>query len=565
MSNLITMDSENEAVLPQWQMAQALFRQIAPDAAESIAPIMKRLFWAQENGDTFIYVNVLEQEQLAQAKPLVSYDGSAPLVWQGSRLFFAKHWHIERALAKRIEKLSAYAVNLPKIDWVGPRLTAWFTDVHSQDQQAAVAWTLLNNFMLITGGPGTGKTTTVAKLLALLCHDYLPRIALLAPTGKAAARLSQALRNALSKMQDLPDPTREYLNSLQGQTVHRLLGIKPPRMLPKFNQDNRLSLDIVLVDEASMLDNYLFLQLLNALPNRCRVIILGDAEQLPSVGSGAVLSALNQSENLRVKDIEALKKLLPERKDWSTLSAQHARLNHSHRFRSISGIGILAKRVLSGAVEAWDSFAQFSPDLKVEQGEISSLITALWQKHHNYWKAIEQGEVSAAFAEQERLIILTALREDSHRINQAYHQYLQQKGKMMPNSRWFAGQTILITRNFPAQQLYNGDVGVIMQPKGSETLLACFASEEGYRTLPLSRLPEHETAFAMTVHKSQGSEYEEVWYYAPRIIPASRALLYTAITRSKQRLIYWGDESSFNLAIHNVAPRHSALAHFLRT
>lgn len=544
-----------------------LFARIAPDIAPQIAPLVERLFLARASGDTFIYVNTAEAEILAQAAPIVGTDARSPLVWHNRRLFLAKDWHIERELATQIQRIAQHECQLPPPENITPRLQTWFADAGSIDQQAACTLALVKSFVLISGGPGTGKTTTVAKLLALLCDHKLPlpRIALVAPTGKAAARLSQALHGALTKLSDVAPHISAHLHALEGQTVHRLLGITPPRLLPEYDAKQHLPVDIILIDEASMLDNHLFLQLLSALPAHCRVIILGDAEQLPSVGAGAVLAALTQDSELTDSTRQVLQTYLPERSNWDTVSEQHARLTHSHRFHAQSGIGQLAHALRTGSLHTVEVFEQFPDELHLYQGNVRHLAHALWAQHTNYWQAIDTGDVQAAFTTQNHLMILTALRHDAARVNQTYRQVLQQHGRAPESATWFAGQMLLITRNAPTQKLYNGDVGIVMQPAQSDGLVACFADDEhGYRSIPLSRLPEHETAFAMTVHKSQGSEYNEVWYLAPQVQTASRALLYTAITRAKQRFVYWGDNASIQAACAQHEVRHSALATFLQ-
>ncbi|MCG7657100.1 exodeoxyribonuclease V subunit alpha [Wielerella bovis] len=545
------------------QAAQSLFAQIEPNIAAQVAPFIERLFTAFANGDTFIYITQEDADKLIHCTPIVGTDSSSPIVLQNRRLFLARNWQLERELAQQIQRLSAN-ITPRQPENIADKLRTWFTDAGSRDQQAAAALALIKNFVLISGGPGTGKTTTVAKLLALLCDETLPRIALIAPTGKAAARLSEALRRAIAQIPMLPENVAAHLNALNGQTVHRLLGLTPPQMQPEFHATHRLPLDIVLVDEASMLDNHLFLQLLLALPDTCRVILLGDANQLPSVGAGAILAALSHQQEMQPETLAQLSALLPEREDWGTVSEQYARLTLSHRFDAESGIGCLANKVLSGCLDAWEAFAQFPEELKIKQNHIATLVHKLYVQHTDYWQAIETHNVQAAFAAQNRLIILTALRQDAQKVNETYRQLLQHHARVRPEASWYAGQMLMITRNAPTQKLYNGDVGIVMQPENFDGLVTCFADEQhGFRTVPLSRLPEHETAFAMTVHKSQGSEYDAVWFVAPQHSIASRALLYTAITRAKKQFSYWGNAASFQAACDNSETRRTALAMFL--
>ena len=562
---------EDIAPNPAAPAINRLFAQIVPQAAAAVAPFVEQLFAALAYGNTFIYINQEEAAALAQAMPLVGSDASSPIVLHGRRLFIAKYWHLEQQLAAEIQRLSAHVPMQPEKP-LAQLLADWFADDMSRDQRAAAALALLKNFVLISGGPGTGKTTTVAKLLALLHREPAPRTALVAPTGKAAARLTESLHRASAAIPNLDPAAQHYLASLTGQTVHRLLGLKPPQMQPEYHAHNCLPLDCVLIDEASMMDNHLLYQLLAALPSHCRVILLGDADQLPSVGAGAVLDALSHNYQMQPETTAALRQLLSDVEHFPTLAEQHARLTISHRFHNQSGIGNLARAVQQGSESAWQTIAGHPRELSSQPRNPAALVVQLYQHHTAYWQAIQAGNIAAAFAEQSRLIVLTALRHDAEHINTLYRTLLQQHGHTRPQSPWYAGQIIMITRNAPSQKLYNGDIGIIMQPENENTRSsdprAYFPSEQpsahGYRSIPLSRLPEHETAYAITTHKSQGSEYEQVWFAAPAQAPYSRALLYTAITRAKQQFVYWGSEDSFQAACGNTEHRNSALGMFLK-
>ena len=570
--------------IPAAQSVNRLFAQIAPATAETVEPFVERLFAALSHGNTFIYISQAEADALAQAAPLVGSDASSPIVLHGRRLFIAKYWHLEKQLAAEIQRLSAHAPMQPEKP-LAQLLADWFADDMSRDQRAAAALALLKNFVLISGGPGTGKTTTVAKLLALLHRQPAPRTALVAPTGKAAARLTESLHRASAAIPNLDPAARHYLANLTGQTVHRLLGLKPPQMQPEYHAHNRLPLDCVLIDEASMMDNHLLYQLLAALPSHGRVILLGDADQLPSVGAGAVLDALSHNHQMQPETTAALRQLLPDVEHFPTLAEQHARLTISHRFHNQSGIGNLARAVQQGSESAWQTIAEHPRELSAQPRNPAALVAQLYHHQAAYWQAIQAGNIAAAFAEQSRLIVLTALRHDAEHINNLYRTLLQQHGHTRPQSPWYAGQIIMITRNAPSQKLYNGDIGIIMQPanernefgrsqneqgefwrspNGNNDLRAYFPDEQGYRSIPLSHLPEHETAYAITTHKSQGSEYEQVWFAAPAQAKYSRALLYTAITRAKQQFVYWGDEASFQAACAHDEQRNSALGMFLK-
>ncbi|XXQ67271.1 exodeoxyribonuclease V subunit alpha [Neisseriaceae bacterium B1] len=549
---------ENQAAQAVYQ----LFHSIEPTAADIVAPFLTRLFQAQEEGHSFIYVSADESAQLAQAQPFVATH-NAPLILQQRRLFLAKYHQQEQQLAQEIERISAQKLPEPTPQ-MRTQLALWFSDSGSQDQQAAAALALISPFMLISGGPGTGKTTTVAKLLALLCQtDFrLPEIRLAAPTGKAAARMTEALKNAVQHIPDLDSKIYQHLNQLSAQTVHRLLGLTPPQMQPRHHAQNPIHADILLLDEASMLDNELLCQLLRAVPSHCRVILLGDANQLPAVGMGAILNAFNQAPPLKIQQNQLIATLLTQRIQPQNLAQQHARLTISHRFNAESGIGQLAYAVLAGEAEyAWAQFSAFPGQLHHETATIANIATQLYQQHSEYWQAIAQNNIQAAFTQLSQLIILTATRQDSEQLNQAYHKILQ-KNQIIGEAQHYAGQVIMISRNDHAQKLYNGDIGIIHQHENH--LVASFLTGDNLRQVPANRLPEHENAFAMTVHKSQGSEYQSVWFIAPsQATNSNRALLYTAITRAKSQFTYFGNFASFQAACTQQDNRRSALADYL--
>ena len=538
-----TPDYLSAAVLP-------LLAKLAPQAAERVAPYIPRLFAALADGNSFIYLGRDEAQELAQAVPVVGSDAASPLVLDGRRLFLARHWQLERDLARQILRLRTRAAPPDNLPQLRALLQQWFADAGSRDQQAAAALTLLQNFMLVSGGPGTGKTTTVAKLLALLCQNgSLPRIALAAPTGKAAARMAQSLHQAVAKISGLDDAVHGHLSALQGQTVHRLLGLRPPQMQPVFHAGNPLPLDVLLLDEASMLDNGLLLQTLSALPDGCRVVLLGDADQLPSVGAGAVLEALSQGEALSPATAE--------------LREHSARLAVSHRFDSGSGIGVLARAVVAGdGVAAERAFADFPEQLARREGSIDEMAAALYRTQEAYWQAVDAGDAAAVFAHYADAVVLCALRDEAAAFNRAYRRLLQAHGRAGAEG-WFAGQLLMISRNDPAQQLFNGDIGIVLPHQGVPAVW--FADGARLRPVPPARLPEHDSAFAITVHKSQGSEYREVWLPLPAAAEQlpDRTLLYTAVTRAKERFVCW-NAALLAEAVHKQSRRHSALADFLR-
>lgn len=574
MNNSVEKNDLNQSAA---QSALDFLQRFAPEEAGMAEPYVLRLFAALQDGHSYIRLTDDEAEKLALAENIVGRQGGMPLVMQGRRLFLGRMWQLERDLAAEICRLAHPSAE--KVDWMqaAQNLHSWFADKGSEGQRDAAALALLQSFMLITGGPGTGKTTTVAKLLGLICSNsrQLPRIALAAPTGKAAAHMARALHRALDGF-SLPEKIYSHLVQLEGQTVHRLLELRPPQMQSAYNRWRPLPYDVLVVDEASMLDTSLLLQLLRAVPDGCRVIFLGDEHQLPSVGAGAVLAALSQNTVLSSETAGKLAEYLPEHgflvddEKAVPLSQNSARLTVSHRFGADSGIGCLARAVIAKDAEsAWAQFGRFPQELEVMQADVKKQAELLYQRHEKYWQAVDSGNVALAYGHAADVAVLAAWRKDAEIFNETYCRHLQRFGRATEETPWFAGQIIMVTRNDYIQDLFNGDIGLIMPDAASANgLAAYFPDIEGFRKTAVSRLPAHETAFAMTVHKSQGSEYREVWLVPPSVASAydedslsglNNALLYTGITRARKRFVFFGSKQEMTAAVETVRIRRTAL------
>ncbi len=574
MNNSVEKNDLNQSAA---QSALDFLQRFAPAEAGIAEPYVLRLFAALQDGHSYIQLTDDEAEQLALAENVVGRQGGMPLVMQGRRLFLGRMWQLERDLAAEICRLAHPSAE--KVDWMqaAQNLHSWFADKGSEGQRDAAALALLQSFMLITGGPGTGKTTTVAKLLGLICSNsrQLPRIALAAPTGKAAVHMARALHRALDGF-CLSEKIYSHLVQLEGQTVHRLLELRPPQMQSAYNRWRPLPYDVLLVDEASMLDTSLLLQLLRAVPDGCRVIFLGDEHQLPSVGAGAVLAALSQDTVLSSETAGKLAEYLPEHgflvddEKAVPLSQNSARLTVSHRFGADSGIGCLARAVIAKDAEsAWAQFGRFPQELEVMQADVKKQTELLYQRHEKYWQAVDSGNVALAYGHAADVAVLAAWRKDAEIFNETYCRHLQRFGRATEETPWFAGQIIMVTRNDYIQDLFNGDIGLIMPDTASANgLAAYFPDMEGFRKTAVSRLPAHETAFAMTVHKSQGSEYREVWLVPPSVVSVhdedslsglNNALLYTGITRARKRFVFFGSKQEMTAAVETVRIRRTTL------
>lgn len=466
---------------------------------------------------------------LARSEPVGSGDADwTPLVWDGRRLSLRRYWAYERALAADLlmRARSRTAID-PRID---AALNSQFADA---GQRQAARMALASHLALITGGPGTGKTTTLARLIGLLREQAVlsgaaqPRIALAAPTGKAAARMAESLEAAGVE-----------LPAAGAMTLHRLLGMQGNGRRFRFNRDQPLPVDVLVVDEASMIDLSLMAHLVDALPARARLILLGDRDQLAAVEAGAVFADLCAS---------------PQLADCV------AALTTSFRFGSQSGIGRFAEALRNGDAAAAITVLKSGNEAVAWQPQVdlAGVIGAAREAYAPYLAAVAAGRPAMElFGCFNRFRVLCALRTDVERVNQAL--------ALRPVPQWFASLPLIITRNDALLQLYNGDVGLVLPDPADGQLKACFpgrALGEEPRWITPLRLSNWEPAWAMTVHKSQGSEFERVLLALPGVpsAVATRELVYTAVTRARQGVSLWASEGVLADAIARRAERMSGL------
>lgn len=439
-------------------------------------------------------------------------------------------------------------------------------------QKYAAASALLRRFLIISGGPGTGKTTTVAKILRLLAKQFqlqyqrLPRVVLAAPTGKAAMRMQESLR-------EQADEALTALLENEAATLHRVLGYLPNRVDFRHHANNPLPADIVIVDEASMIDLALLTKLIEAVSPQARLILLGDKDQLPSVETGSVfrdlcLHAMAEPAPERVEQVLALQSLPSLDKPSSRLQQAIVMLQRSYRFDTGSGIGQLAKAVKRGDGQQVQQLLEddlYSDiqwlDLSAFQQQFVSLILDAWQAYFALLK--QQSTPQALFEAFSRFRVLTALRvglTGVENINDLIESQLQ-KRFIKGYSPYYHGRPIMITRNHYATGLFNGDIGLMLKNAQGE-LRVWFQTQQGvWQDFPLSRLPSHETAWVMTIHKSQGSEFDHVLMVLPDVdnTVLSRELVYTGITRAKQSLILTGSVETLCLSLQRQQMRSTGL------
>ncbi|EOB4238529.1 exodeoxyribonuclease V subunit alpha [Raoultella planticola] len=503
-----------------------------------------------------------------------------PIVLCGDRLYLNRMWRNELTVARFFNEANQ-VVDVDEA-LLAQTLDALFPASDEIDwQKVAAAVALTRRISVISGGPGTGKTTTVARLLAALIQTTRQprcRIRLAAPTGKAAARLTESLGEALRRL-PLTDEQKALLPT-EASTLHRLLGAQPGSQRMRYHAGNPLHLDVLVVDEASMIDLPMMARLIDALPEHGRVIFLGDRDQLASVEAGAVLGDICAWVNAgytagRAAQLERLTGHpvpVGESDVAGALRDSLCLLQKSYRFGSHSGIGSLARAVNNGdrhGVRA--TLRQAFEDIVLHPLSTTEEYEAmLEQSQAGYGRYLqllrERAEPEALIAAFGEFQLLCALRDGPYGVsgvNEQLEQMLNRRRAItLPrHSRWYEGRPVMISRNDSALGLFNGDIGIALER--GEGLRVWFPMPDGsIKSVQPSRLPEHDTAWAMTVHKSQGSEFDHAALILPaKIVPlVTRELVYTAITRAKQRLSIYADEQVLTQSIVARTERRSGLA-----
>jgi len=496
------------------------------------------------------------------------------------RLYMHKLWNYENELASQLLLRSQQVDENVDMDLLEDGLTRLFS--YSEDpvdwQKVAAASAVRNKLSVISGGPGTGKTSTVVRILALILeqaqqgNDSLS-IALTAPTGKAAARLKESIAGAKDTL-DISEQVRSGIPD-QAMTLHQLLGARKNSSAFKHNRENPVPYDLIVVDEASMVDQALMSKLLSALLDDAQLILLGDKDQLASVEAGAVLGDIcDVKDNKHSRGMaEWLKQTsldLPidyVSANPSALTDNITLLTKSYRFDEESGIALLAKEVNAGNAEralqvlSNDEYSDIKWLSADNEADLKNLLRT---KVVNYFqKIVDSNSADEALQHFNTFRILSAHRRGPWGIeylNRLVEHILQQEGLISKYDQWYPGKPVIINVNDYRLGLRNGDTGLCL-PDGEGGLKIHFRHEDDIRKIAPNRLPDHNKAFALTVHKSQGSEFDRVLLILPDVSSKvlSRELIYTAITRARSGIDMLANKTVLGETICKKLQRSSGL------
>jgi len=481
-----------------------------------------------------------------------------PFVVSEGRLYLRRYYRFEIEVAAMVTARNV-ALPIPDPDVLSTKLAEHFGTEPGNRQKLAALLAISRKLAIVTGGPGTGKTSTVVKMLDILLEETPDcHIRLAAPTGKAAMRLGDSIREWADEKNLV----------LEVQTLHRLLGIRRDGRTWRHGPDNPVSADLLIVDEASMIDLPMMHRLLTALQDNTRLILLGDPDQLPSVDTGNVLADLCAGDSGFSEEFARFAELfvgeVPATAQQHRLTDAVCRLEKSYRFDEDSAIGKLALAIRRAETNIDDSdnsvtwVTEANPDQLLEY----------WQ---DYLALLDAGDtpVEKLLETFEQARILCSRRGGDwgvSRLNESLENILETRGLKEADKAFYPGRPVLVTRNDYNLGVFNGDIGICTPINDGDYIVHFPGKEAG---ILASRLPEHETCFAMTVHKAQGSEFDHVMLVlgSESTEEASslmtRELIYTAVTRAKQSISIYTSEDTWRQALARRSGRVSGMTHFL--
>ncbi len=512
-----------------------------------------------------------------------------PMILDGAhRLYFQRYWQYEQDVARFIlRRFSADLDTDPHYSSVSTRkkLQFYFPEMSMGKISwpgIAAAIALTGQFLIITGSPGTGKTTAITKIMAFLqdVKNRGLRIALCAPTGKAAARMEESVKKT-KMILDCPGAIKDSIPD-EAMTIHRLLGSIMYSPYFSYNEKNNLPYDLVVVDETSMVDLPLAAKLMTALRPDAKLILLGDRDQLASVDAGSVLGDICFPEPLNVfsrtfgRKLEAICGVPVETSD----AAPDVRdciieMKQNYRFSEGSGIGILSQLIKTGDADAVLELigeGKFSDVCLCEISDSEDILKLARKTVLEFYRAYLQtiasgsGSIEDIFSRFEAFRVLCAMRVGhwgSERMNRVIENLLAESGLIRLADPYYPGRPVMIVQNDYRLQLFNGDVGVVLKDSSDRNKFKVYFRDprQGFRKILPERLPRHETVWAMTVHKSQGSEFDDVVLILAENDSSAltRELLYTGITRARLSVSIWAGKNILQRTIQKQIIRQSGL------
>ena len=525
--------------------------------------------------------------------PYVGYDEKTikPFIFKNNKIYLHRYFNYETIILNQIKKLiQTGETNIKQKKQILENnkdlIFSLFTKKNTGQtdwRAVAVINAFLNNFSIITGGPGTGKTSTIVKLLVLsLKLDTSMKIALAAPTGKAAVRMTESLSKALDHIKISGDDIKTKITSLQSRTIHRLLGVdyrNPHTFI--HNSDNPLSYDMIIIDEASMIGTSLMAKLLSAIEPRTKVVMMGDKNQLSPVEAGSIfgdLCKVNTGDKIFTLSQSKFFSSLFDNNDFYGLTATNCNLltgkivelKKSYRFDEHKGIGKFSKFVLSAkGDDIVNGLATFKNCRQKEQCvkiindyDLNAIkdILNLFEQYAN------EDNIPAALEKLNKVKILCAVKEGKYGISY-YNSLIEKHLNFNPRRRYTKGfydrQAIIITYNDYNLGLFNGDTGIIRKDKNTGNYYFYYFDEKKeLKKILAASINNYDTAFALTIHKSQGSEYENVLLVLPEnpgMKLLTKELVYTAVTRASHSVTILSGDDTLASAVSRHTERISGI------
>lgn len=530
----------------------------------------------------------LDSSTLTNVELVGTENDYQPFILWKNKLYMQRYFYYETTVYQRILELIQNEKNTQEtVENQLQSLKSEIATLFPPDNLGKPDWQMIaalsavfNQFNIITGGPGTGKTTTVAKILSLLLHIYPNiKVALAAPTGKAAARMAESLKETAQKStMNFDEATKEVFRNLEPSTLHRLLGARPNQIYFKHNRGNPIPHDLIIVDESSMIDVALFSKLMDAIKPTAKVIFLGDKDQLASVEAGSLFGDLCTAQGklnlFNPQRAQFIDTLMPDGK--TTLSEENIQennhplfqhiieLQHSYRFAAGGNIGVFSRAIIENDVSTIESFFDnHALDITLDFDYDDKILTKFAKGYRDY---IQESDIKLALQKLNHLRVLCATREGEqgvYKTNQHIERYLQSQNLISITGTFYEHRPVMVTGNNYELGLFNGDIGIVRKDEFGKLRVYFEDADGNLRGIQPAFVTASETVFAMTIHKSQGSEFDDVLVRLPAYGENSiltRELLYTAVTRAKKNVIVQGSKEIILETCERRVKRGSGIA-----